>query len=51
MAGIESPIAAWHNVPARDDARSPMTTMTELEVPEARDVGTLVASLDIRTRA
>ena len=28
-----------------------MTTMTELEIPEARDVGTLVANLDIRTRA
>ena len=28
-----------------------MTTMTELETPEARDVGTLVATLDIRTLA
>ncbi len=28
-----------------------MTTMTELEIPEARDVGTLVANLDIRARA
>src|SRR4029077_9487848 len=37
--------------PARERKEIPMTTIAQLEAPEARDAGKLAAELDIRTHA